>query len=79
MMLAPISTNRARRSPLAAQSMATRLLTAIETLEQHPQRGRRVSHDLYELVTVRPYVIRYRIRPNTVEVVRIRHAAQRPA
>ena len=66
-------------APLAAQGMAAKLLTAIETLEQHPQRGRRVSQDLYELLAVRPYVIRYRIRSSTVEVVRIRHAAQRPS
>ena len=65
-------------APLAAQRMAARFLAAIETLERHPQRGRHVSRDLYELLTVRPHVIRYRIRPGVVEVVRIRHAARRP-
>lgn len=65
-------------APLAAQRMAVRLLAVIETLERHPQRGRPVSRGIYELLTVRPYVIRYRIRLGSVEVVRIRHAAQRP-
>jgi plasmid stabilization system protein ParE len=58
--------------------MAARFLTAIETLERHPQRGRHVSRDMYELLTVRPYVIRYRIMPGAIEVVRIRHVARRP-
>jgi plasmid stabilization system protein ParE len=65
-------------APLAAQRMAVRFLAAIETLEHHPERGRPVSRGLYELLTVRPYVIRYRIGPGAVEVVRIWHAAQRP-
>jgi toxin ParE1/3/4 len=65
-------------APLAAQRMAARFLAVIETLEQHPERGRLVSRGLYELLVVRPYVIRYRIRSSVVEVVRIRHAAQRP-
>jgi plasmid stabilization system protein ParE len=41
-------------APLAAQRMAARLLSAIETLERHPQRGRPVSRGIYELLTVRP-------------------------
>ena len=65
-------------APIAARRMAARFLTAIEALERHPYRARRVSHQIYELLTVRPYVIRYRIRAETVEVVRIRHAARRP-
>jgi plasmid stabilization system protein ParE len=65
-------------APLAAQRMAARLHAAIEVLERHPQRGRPVARGIYELLTVRPYVIRYRIRSSLVEVVRIRHTAQRP-
>ncbi|WP_184718124.1 type II toxin-antitoxin system RelE/ParE family toxin [Caulobacter sp.] len=68
----------AQGSPLAAQRLATRFLEAIETLESHPQRGRSAPGGLHELVVVQPYVIRYRVRANTVEVVRIRHTAQRP-
>ncbi len=68
----------AQGAPLAAQRMAARFATAIETLEQHPYRGRRVSRDIHELLIVQPYVIRYRIRPGAVEVMRIRHAAPRP-
>lgn len=66
----------AQGAPLAAQRMAARFLAAIETLERHPQRGCPVSRGLRELLIVRPYMIRYRIRAGTVEVIRIRHAAQ---
>lgn len=58
--------------------MATRFHTAIESLEHHPKRGRPVSRGLYELLVVKPYLIRYRIGADSVEVIRIRHAAQRP-
>lgn len=68
----------AQGAPLAAQRMAARFLAAIETLERHPFRGRPVIGGLYELIVVRPYLIRYRIRADTVEIVRIKHGAQRP-
>ncbi|MFT4253672.1 MAG: type II toxin-antitoxin system RelE/ParE family toxin [Caulobacter sp.] len=64
-------------APLAAQRMAARFLAAIETLERHPERGRPVSRGLRELLILRPYLIRYRIRANMVEVIRIRHAARK--
>lgn len=68
----------AQGAPLAAQRMAARFVSAIETLERHPYRGRSISGGLYELLTVRPYVIRYRVKAGEVEIVRIKHAAQRP-
>jgi len=69
----------AQGAPLAAQRMATRFLSAIETLERHPFRGRAISKGLYEFVVVRPYLIRYRIKGIVVEIVRIKHGAQRPS
>lgn len=69
----------AKGSPFAAQRMAARFVEAIETLESYPRRGRSVAGGLFELLVVRPYLIRYRIRADMVEVVNLRHAAQRPA
>lgn len=63
-------------APLAAQRMAARFIAAIETLERQPFRGRPVSRGLYELVTVRPYVIRYRIRGDAVEVAAMARGGQ---
>jgi toxin ParE1/3/4 len=63
--------------PLAAQRMALRLRNAGESLAQFPERGR-AKRDLRELVVVRPYVIRYRVTAERVEIVTIRHGAQEP-
>ena len=69
---------RAQDAPLAAEAMGARLMRAIEDLEVFPLRGRVIGRGLRELVTVRPYIIRYRIRSDTVQIIRIRHGAQNP-
>ena len=63
--------------PLAAQRMALRLRNAGESLAHFPERGR-AKRDLRELVVVRPYIIRYRITAERVEIIAIRHGAQAP-
>lgn len=57
--------------------MAQRLRHAAESLGENPARGRPAGA-LRELTTVPPYLIRYRISDDTVQIVRIRHGAQRP-
>ena len=69
---------RTQDAPLAAEALGARLMRAIEDLEVFPLRGRVIRRGLRELVTVRPYIIRYRIQAGTVQVIRIRHGAQRP-
>jgi toxin ParE1/3/4 len=64
-------------NPLAAQRMALRLRVAGDSLQEHPERGRTVGKRR-ELVIVRPYLIRYRIQAGRVEILAIRHGAQRP-
>ncbi len=68
----------AQGAPLAAQRHAERLEHAIERLEHHPRIGRHAGGGVRELVVVRPQVIRYRIKGQTVEVLRIRHGRQKP-
>jgi toxin ParE1/3/4 len=63
-------------APLAAQRLALRLISAVESLADHPQRGRLVHGDVRELVAINPYVVRYRIRAGSVEIVRIKHGAR---
>ena len=65
-------------NPLAAQRMALRLRAAGDSLADSPERGRMISNRRRELVTVPPYLIRYRIRNATVEIVTVRHGARRP-
>jgi addiction module RelE/StbE family toxin len=62
--------------PGAAQRMARRLVEAGNSLAVAPHRGRPVVGDRRELVTIPPYVIRYRVDGETVIVGRIRHSAQ---
>ena len=63
--------------PLAAQRMAKRLRAAGENLSHFPERGRAVGARR-ELVIVRPYIIRYRLKAGVVEILAIRHGAQEP-
>jgi toxin ParE1/3/4 len=67
----------ANDNPLAGKRMAQRLLAACMGLADFPHRGRhgRVP-STRELASVRPYIIVYSIKPNLVEIIRIRHAAQ---
>jgi plasmid stabilization system protein ParE len=65
-------------SPLAAQRMALRLRAAGESLAEYPDRGRMIGGGRRELVTVPPYAIRYRVTRDRVEILSIRHGAQRP-
>ncbi len=65
-------------APFAAQRFALRLVAAVENLGDHPHRGRHVRGNVRELVAIPPYVIRYRVRAECVEIVRIKHAAQQP-
>jgi plasmid stabilization system protein ParE len=65
-------------APLAAQRFALRLVGTVESLAAHPKRGRIVRGEVRELVVVAPYIVRYRVTAQAVEVIRIRHGAQRP-
>ena len=63
-------------APLAAQRMALRLEAAGDSLEHYPDRGRAISNGRRELVTVPPYLIRYRIKLGAVEIIAVRHGAR---
>ena len=63
--------------PLAAQLMARRLIQAGESLSAFPLRGRPAHRGLREWTLIYPYVLRYRVRDDVVEIVRIKHGAQR--
>jgi toxin ParE1/3/4 len=58
--------------------MAQRLTTAGNSLSGFPERGRTSSGGMRELAVIYPYIIRYRVRSDVVEIIRIKHGAQRP-
>ena len=66
-------------NPRAAMEMAERCREAGDSLAHFPHRGRRVpGTGMRELVTSYPYVIRYEIVGDTVEILRLRHTSRRP-
>lgn len=65
-------------APLAAQRFTGRLVAAVESLATHPHRGRPAGRYARELVVIAPYLVRYRVTAEAVQIIRIKHGAQRP-
>ena len=65
-----------RFRPIAARNIGNRLFDAGNKLKDFPEQGRRYG-SIRELATVPPYVIRYRVGADRVEILRIKHGAQR--
>jgi toxin ParE1/3/4 len=66
-------------NPRAAERMAEALFDAGKSLGSLPLRGRPVRGTaMRELVSVHPYMIRYRIVGDDVVILRIRHISRRP-
>jgi len=77
--LESLRTYIARDDPGSAAVIAQRILDAVDTLAEFPQRGRlgRVA-DTRELVVSRtPYIVAYRLSKDNVEILRVLHGAQR--
>lgn len=76
--LEEISLYIAEFNPAAASRFFIRLKTAAESLSTFAERGRPSIYGTRELTLVRPYLIRYAVRPDRIEIITIRHAARRP-
>jgi plasmid stabilization system protein ParE len=63
-------------NPIAARSLADRIVAVANGLEQFPERGRLRSDGRRELSAVFPYVIVYRVTAGRVAILRIWHGAQ---
>ncbi|PZQ62924.1 MAG: type II toxin-antitoxin system RelE/ParE family toxin [Sphingomonas taxi] len=63
---------------LAAERLRTRLFDVGSSLCDFPHRGRPVGDGRRELVTVPPYVLRYRTEGDLVFIIGVRHGARRP-
>ncbi|MBX9816109.1 MAG: hypothetical protein A4S12_10265 [Proteobacteria bacterium SG_bin5] len=62
--------------PAAAGRISTRLVELGQSLETFPNRGRPASNGTRELVSVRPYILRYEVQGDTVIILSVRHAAR---
>ena len=63
-------------APLAAQRFALRLIATANELADHPLRGRPLAGGRRELTIIPPYLIRYRVSGDTVQILTIRHGAR---
>lgn len=69
----------AQDKPVAAESLALRILNAADALKQHPSLGRRGPNSgLRQLIVAgTPYTMVYRVHAQRVVIATIWHAAQR--
>jgi toxin ParE1/3/4 len=67
----------AQFSPLNAQRFTAKLIDAVESLAQHPHRGRSAGGGRRDLTVIWPYIVRYRVTVDAVIILRIRHGARR--
>lgn len=65
-------------APLAAQRFTIRLIAAVESLAEHPNRGRHIGQDVREMVAIRPYIVVYKVAAEGVMILHIKHGAQQP-
>ena len=67
----------AQDKPSAASSVAKRILSAVNLMPDQPNIGRpgRVSGTRELIVPGLPYLIPYRVKKNTIEILRVLHAA----
>lgn len=61
---------------VAARRLAERLIEVADSLAEFSERGRDAGGGLREMTTVWPYILRYRVEPERVIILRIRHGAQ---
>jgi plasmid stabilization system protein ParE len=71
-----IRVDNAKYAPIAAARFVARFVAAGESLEAFTERYR-ASGKARELVTVRPDVIRYRVEPEAIVILGVRHGALR--
>ena len=64
-------------NPIAAAELARQLKHAGETLRNFSGRGKPIGKMRRELLVIWPYVIRYRVRGQVVEIMRIRHGRRK--
>ena len=67
-----------RHNPSAAADIAQRIREAVQILGDYPAAGRagRVPNTRELVVSGTPYILPYRVRAETIEILRVLHGAQ---
>jgi toxin ParE1/3/4 len=76
--LKAVRTYIARDNPSAAADIAQRIRNAVKILGDYPAAGRagRVPNTRELVVAGTPYILPYRVRAESVEILRVLHGAQ---
>jgi toxin ParE1/3/4 len=76
--LVDIYSHIAQNNPAAAARTIQRIVTLVNELLTRPQSGRpgRVSGTRELVITRTPYLVPYRVRAGTIEVLRVYHGAR---
>lgn len=69
----------ARDDPSAATGVVLKIIDAVEMLSEHPALGKagRVEGTRELIVPGLPYIIPYRVKSNSVEILRVLHGARK--
>ena len=69
----------AEESPQIASEFIRHVLASAETLSNHPNMGRpgRITGTRELVVTRFPYILPYRVRENSIEILRVFHTARK--
>ncbi len=69
----------AKYDPQAAAHMVEKIDEAVQNLGKHPYLGRpgRVPNTRELVVSGTPYIVPYRVKGSTIEILRVLHAARR--
>lgn len=73
-----IGTYIAKDDPDAAARVVVRIVSAIDNLANHPAMGRsgRIKGTREYVFADIPYIVAYRVKPETIEIVTVLHGAQ---
>ena len=63
-------------SPTAAERMAARIISGVETIATFPRAGRSGIVPGTREFVLAPYIVVFRVLRNDVEILRVRHGAQ---
>jgi plasmid stabilization system protein ParE len=64
--------------PELAQRMKARIFAAIERAVAFPHSGTPTRKEGDRALVVAPYILRYRIHPDHIMILRVRHGARKP-
>ncbi len=76
--LIDIQTYIAEFNPAVARRLFIKLVPVGQSLLDFPDRGRPIGRGRREITLTRPYILRYVVVGDDVDILSVRHAARRP-